>query len=201
MKTIDFYKNWFDKIKEPKDIKPKGYEKQTEFDINFLKRYADTSKVLLDLGAGTGATINELRNDFKNIIAIEKFKEFSKFIDKDIKVLNIDLNEIEELPKVDIITAFGVFNHFDEQQVKNVYKKVFNSLNDEGLFIVKHAMGLKDDVFYETDKYWAIYRKITKEIDFFIESGFSLLKIENIYNDLYKNDKTNYFAIVGRKNG
>jgi cyclopropane fatty-acyl-phospholipid synthase-like methyltransferase len=201
MRTIDFYKNWFDKIKEPKDIKPKGYEKQTEFDINFLKRYARTNKILLDLGAGTGATINELTNDFKKIIAIEKFEEFSKFIDNKIEVLNLDLNEIEVLPKADIVTAFGVFNHFDEQQVKNIYKKVFTSLSEGGIFIVKHAMGLKNDVFYETDKYWAVYRKLTREIDFFIESGFSLLKVENIYNDLYKNEKTNYFAIVGRKNG
>ena len=199
--NIDFYKDWAKNINNPEDIKPKGFEAQIKYDIEFLKNFADQNKVLLDLGAGTRSTINHLVNDFKKIIAIEKFKEFSKFIDKRIDVLNADLNEIMKLPKIDIITAFGVFNHFNDLQIYNLYNKVFNSLNDDGIFIIKHAMGIEKDILYKKNNYWAIYRRLTKEIEFLINSNFSILEIINIYNDKYKKEETIYFAIIGRKNG
>jgi len=198
MKKYDlkFYENKFPKTSL--DLKPKGFEEQIKYDIKFLKRFSDKEKVLLDLGSGTGSTINNLINDFKKIIAVEKFSHFSKFIDKKIEVTNKDIRDIE-FNNIDIITAFGVFNHLDDEDTLMIYKKINTFLKDGGLFILKHAMGIKKDEFYEGQNYWAIYRHINKEISFLIESGFNIIEISNIYNDLYKNKNTNYFVIVGIK--
>jgi len=170
MKQYDL--SFYDKkrIKSAKDLKPKCYEKQVYYDTIFLRKLCSKEKILLDLGSGSGATINRLIKCFKKIIAVEKYTHFLKFINKKIK----DIREIKFSKKFDIITAFGVF-------------------------IIKYGMGLKSDVILKTSNYWAIYRNRNKEIKFLKKAGFRRIKSYKIYRNIYKTKKTNYYAIIGIK--
>jgi len=204
MRNLNFYKEWANNIKEAIDIKPKGYEKQVKYDIEFLQQFASSKTELIDIGAGTGATINNLVNNFKNIIAIELFNDFSKFINKNIKVIEGDIKEID-LSKIisknnqTIISAFGVFNHMEDNDTIKIYKHIFNSIKKNDLFIMKHAMGKYEDIFFENTNYWAIYRHVDKELEFLKKVGFEQIECHNIYNDLYKQNNTNYYVIVAKK--
>jgi len=193
---LSFYEK--KRIKSAKDLKPKGYEKQVYYDTIFLRKLCSKEKILLDLGSGSGATINRLIKCFKKIIAVEKYTHFSKFINKKIKVINKDIREIKFSKKFDIVTAFGVFNHLDDDTLY-MYKKVFNILNRNGVFIIKHGMGLKSDVILKTSNYWAIYRNRNKEIKFLKKAGFRRIKSYKIYRNIYKKEKINYYAIIGIK--
>jgi cyclopropane fatty-acyl-phospholipid synthase-like methyltransferase len=199
MKNYDlsFYEK--KKVNSAEELKPKGYEKQIECDIKFLKQFSDKNKVLLDLGSRTGLTINSLINDFKKIYAIEKFEHFSKFINENIVVINKDIREIEYKNNFDIVSAFGVFNHLNDKDTFSLYKKVFKSLKKGGIFIIKHAMGLERDVILNTSDYWAIYREKNKEMGFLEDAGFKIKEINEMYDNFYKKEDVNYYAIVGVK--
>jgi len=173
----------------------------TPYDVDFIKKFADKEKVLLDLGSGTGLIINNLVENFKKIIAVEKYKEFSKFIDKRIKVINRDLKEFNFNLNFDIVTIFGVMNYFSYSEAEELYNKIYNSF--DGILIIKNQFGVKEDVIVDgfseelNEYYFSEYRALDKEIELLKKTGFFVKDVVDIYPKEYNRwDNTHFYAIV-----
>lgn len=200
-KIFKYYDKIAKKIDNPLLLRNKAKD-FTKYDVEFIKQFADKNKILLDLGSGTGLTINNLVPYFKKIIAIEKYKEFSKFISKKIEVINADLKEIElENLNFDIVTLFGVMNYFSYNEAKELYKKIYNSF--EGTLIIKNQFGIKEDVIVDkfseelNSYYFSEYRHIEKEIKLLENIGFKIKEVIDIYPPEYNRwDNTHFYAIV-----
>jgi HAD superfamily phosphoserine phosphatase-like hydrolase len=206
-KAINYYDQLAKKIKNPIEIRNKAPD-HSYYDIGVVKRFSGKNKELLDLGSGTGLLINNLTNDFKKIIAIEKYKKFSNFINKSkkIKVVNKDVLDLEIDRNYDVITAFGLMNFFNFQEASGVYKKVFDLLEQNGIFIVKHQMGVDEDVVedaYSSElgcNYFSNYRSLQNESDLLKKIGFRIQEIIDIYPDKFNRwDNTHFYAIVCSK--
>ena len=199
--------NYYDKLAKKADnplITRNKAKDFTKYDVEFLKKFGDKNKILLDLGSGTGLTINNLIDDFKEIIAVEKYREFSKFIDKRIKVIEADLKEFDFNLKFDIVTLFGVMNYFSFDEARELYKKIFNSF--AGIMIIKNQFGVNEDVVVDgfsqelNSYYFSEYRHIEKEIDLLKNIGFEIKEVVDIYPKEYNIWKdTHFYAIVAYK--
>ena len=173
----------------------------TPYDVNFIKKFGDKEKVLLDLGSGTGLMINNLVGDFKKIIAVEKYEAFSKFIDKRIEVINQDLKEFNFNLNFDIVTIFGVMNYFSYSEAEELYNKIYNSF--DGILIIKNQFGVKEDVIVDgfseelNEYYFSEYRALDKEIELLKKTGFFVKDVVDIYPKEYNRwDNTHFYAIV-----
>jgi cyclopropane fatty-acyl-phospholipid synthase-like methyltransferase len=200
-KIFKYYDEIANKIDNPLLLRNKAKD-FTYYDVEFLKKFSDKNKILLDLGSGTGLTINSLMNDFKKIIAVEKYKEFSKFISKEIEIINLDLKDINlnEL-NFDIVTLFGVMNYFSYDEAKELYKKIYNSF--KGTLIIKNQFGINEDVIVDkfseelNSYYYSEYRYLQKEIKLLENIGFKIKEVVDIYPPEYNRwDNTHFYAIV-----
>ena len=205
--VIKYYDKMAKKIKRQDETRNKSKD-FSKYDITLMKNISDIDKSLLDLGAGTGLLINNLINDFKKIVAIEKYPEFSKFIIKspNLKVINTDLLELEIDDNFDYVSLFGVMNYFNREEASIIYKKAFSFLKNNGKLIVKHQMGIHKDVVIngfseelQTD-YYSEYRWIEKEIVLLKDIGFKAIEIIDIYPEEYNRwDNTHFYALVCQK--
>ena len=117
-----------------------------------VRAYGNERKAkLLELGAGTGLMTNELSGYFSEIVAVEKYKEFAKFIkaEKNVHIIVEDLLCFEPVEKFDVVTSFGLMNFFNEKEAHYIYRMAYDSLNKNGTLIVKHNMGLLEDVYVD----------------------------------------------------
>jgi len=202
-KIFEYYDNLSKKANNPLITRNKAKD-FTKYDVGFLKEFSDRNKILLDLGSGTGLTINNLIEDFKKIIAVEKYKEFSKFIDKRIKVIECDIKNFSFDLEFDIVTLFGVMNYFSYNEATKIYSEIYNSLN--GLMIIKNQFGLREDIIVDgysnelQSNYFSEYRYIKKEINLLKNIGFRIDSIVDIYPNEYNRwDNTHFYAIVCSK--
>lgn len=177
----------------------------SKYDVDLLKRLSGQEKSLLDLGSGTGLLINNLHENFKNILAVEKYPEFSRFIDcsKNIEVKNIDLLQFETSNRFDVISAFGVLNFFSGDETVELYRKIIRAMHPDSIFVLKHQMGIKDDVVIEgwSDElqcdYYSEYRHVDRERAILRECGFNVDEQLDIYPDEYNRfENTRFFAFV-----
>jgi len=173
----------------------------TEYDIQFLKKHANKNQILLDLGSGTGLTINNLKNDFKNIIAVEKYQGFYKFIDKDIQIIEQNILDFKFDIEFDIISIFGVLNYFSFEEAKQLYTNIYNSFS--GKVIVKNQFGVDEDVVVDgySDElntyYFSQYRHLNKEIELLESIGFTIEEVVDIYPKEYNRwENTHFYALV-----
>jgi cyclopropane fatty-acyl-phospholipid synthase-like methyltransferase len=196
------------KITDPKETRNKAPD-FSQYDIELVKKFSGKEKKLLDLGSGTGLLINHLHEDFEQIVAVEKYKAFSKFIEKkeNIEVINEDLLDVEAKKLFyDMVSLFGVMNYFNTKEAKIIYAKAYGWLKTGGMIVVKNQFGLNDDVVVsgysqelETD-YFSNYRQVDKEIELLKEIGFVNIEKIDIYPPRYNRwDNTHFFALIGHK--
>jgi len=208
-KIDEYYKELAKTITDPKATRNKAKD-SSKYDVELMKLLADENKILLDLGAGTGLLINHLVDDFKRIYAVEKFPEFSKFIQKTEKIIieNKDLLEWENKfnIKFDIISLFGVMNYFDEEEAILIYKKIFDNLNSNGILVVKNQMGVNKDIIINgfskelQTNYYSEYRFVEKEINILKKIGFYDIEKKDIYPSEYNRwDNTHFYALICKK--
>lgn len=203
-KIFRYYNDLAKKIDNPLMLRNKSKD-FTYYDVEFLKKFCNKEKILLDLGSGTGLTINNLTNCFKKIIAVEKYKEFSKFIDQKIEIINTNIKDLNfQNFRFDIVTLFGVMNYFSYEEAKELYKNIYNSFN--GVLIIKNQFGIKDDVIVDSyseeldNYYYSEYRYIEKEKELLENIGFKIKNIVDIYpKEFNRWNNTHFFAIVCEK--
>jgi cyclopropane fatty-acyl-phospholipid synthase-like methyltransferase len=160
----------------------------------------------LDLGSGTGLIVNKLTHSFKDITAVELFKEFSDYISgENIKVYNENLLHFYSEKKFSVATMFGVAHYFNEEESLYIFKKVYRMLENNGVFILKNQFGI-----FETknvsgsealgSRYSAQYRFIDLEVKRLESIGFKNVAVHDIYPaKANKWDDTHYYAVVCHK--
>ena len=178
----------------------------TKFDIKFIKQYSSLQSNLLDLGSGTGLIVNNLIDDFKSITAIEYFEEFSKYIDNEkIEIINQDLLKLKLEKQYELITMFGVAHYFNEDESLEIYKKVYDLLKSNSIFILKNQFGLENTKIVTSseevgENYFAQYRQLNYEIDRLKDIGFKEIEVVDIYpKEFNRWEDTHFYALVCRR--
>jgi len=206
-KVIGYYDKMAKKITKQDETRNKAKD-FSKYDIEFMKELSDSSKTLLDLGSGTGLLINHLIDDFKAIVAVEKYTEFSKFIIKspNLEVINIDLMEFYTNRNFDYISLFGVMNYFNKNEAIKIYKKALSFLKKDGKLIIKNQMGIDTDItingFSEElqTNYYSEYRHKDKEIEMLKNIGFNNIEVVDIYPKEYNRwSSTHFYALICKK--
>ena len=202
----NYYEQLADKIHTPTETRNKGPD-FSAFDIEFVRRFAGPSKHLLDLGAGTGLLINPLVDAFGHITAVEKYPQFSRFIARapHLELIDADLNAFETSGQFDLITVFGVMNFFNRSEALRLYRKAAQWLKPDGVLILKHQMGVKEDVLVDGHSvelgtnYYSEYRWVRHEMQLVTEAGFCVEEPVDIYPPAFNRwPNTHFYALVCR---
>lgn len=155
--------------------------------VNYLKERFNADATILDVGAGSGTYYNYLHEYFKNIDAVEIFKQNIdnfKLTEKYNKVYNENITNLK-YHKYDIVIFGDIIEHLNVEDAKQVLEYAYNNCKE---MIVAVPYELEQD---EVDG--NIYEKhlqadLTKNI---MKERYSMLK-EFISNEEYgyyiKND-------------
>ena len=181
----------------------------SKYDIDLVTKFSDKNKNLLDLGAGGGLLVNAINNKFQSITAVELYPEFSQFIlpHANVTIINSDIKDFHTNEKFNFVISFGVMNFFSNSEASNLYKKMSTFLKDNGTLIVKHQMGLEEDVVVDTysdelkKNYYSNYRSLDNEKKLIEASGGLVVKeVVDIYPDKFNRwDNTHFYAIIAKK--
>ena len=195
------------RIKSPIETRNKAKD-FSKFDIEFMLGYADEQKRLLDLGAGSGLLVNSLIGRFNHIHAVEKYDNFSQFIERDptVTVTSEDVLSFDTSDTYDIVSAFGLMNFFSEDEAALLYGRMYKFTTDKGLTVVKHQMGLNETVVVDgfseelQQPYYSEYRHMEVEKALLLKAGFSKVEVFDIYPAEYNRwDNTHFYALVATK--
>lgn len=162
-KTVDDYDTVADKVVFKNDELHEQLVRVITFDKN-------KELMILDLGCGTGHGMRLIAKLFpKSKITgidfspkmIEKSSENLSIFKSRIKLLEINFNDYPFNQKYDVIISAIAIHNSTHSQKKKLFKKIFNSLNDGGLFI--NADFYEHDSAEINDEMKNIYRKFLKE--------------------------------------
>jgi len=202
--SIEFYKSLAVNVTDAKILKFSS--DNTHRDVDFIRLFSNKNQSLLDLGSGTGLIVNKLTNDFKDITAVELFKEFSDYISgKNIQIHNENLINFCTEKKYGIATMFGTAHYFNEEESLNIYRNIFLMLDDNAVFILKNQFGVEETKTVNGSEtlgkeYFAQYRSIDFEIKRLEGVGFKNIGVHDIYPAKENKWKdTHYYALVCEK--
>ncbi|MCM3128277.1 class I SAM-dependent methyltransferase [Paenibacillus provencensis] len=181
------------------------HDDAVEYDENLVRKYIKSNNVkVLDLGCGTGRTTNRIEKYVGSIRAVDKQQ---KFLDhciksKKVELVCADVETYLDETKYDIILLFGVMNYLSLEEANNVYKNCKKMLGDGGVLLVKHACGVKENVYVDhyseaiADNYCAEYRYVELEKNLLENEGFNV-EILDIYPDhLNPWSNTHFYAFI-----
>jgi len=207
-KALEFFYNMSQNNNSPQSVKLAYNNDYTQIDADFILKFADSKSELLDLGTGTGLTINKIYDKVSLICVVEPYVNFTNFIIKspNIEINNIKLLDYNSSKQFDLITLFGIMHYFDEEEAIEIYRKYCSNLKPNGKIIVKNQFGIKEDVivdgYSEEQKnyYYSSYRHIEKEPKILKSTGYTNIEIFDIYPPEYNRwNNTHFYAIVAEK--
>jgi len=182
------------------------FDDRLSYDTNLIKKYLKHNSSVLDLGCGSGLISKNIVDLTSNILAVDNNKNFLNRINHSkIITLESDILSFETKEKFDLILIFGLLTFVDETELDTFYSKIEKMLKPNGIIIIKHQCGLKDDVIIDTfsiqlqANYVAIYRNIQKEIS--ILKQFFDVDLIDIYPDTLNNwEDTHHYAFICTSN-
>ncbi|MFT3806900.1 class I SAM-dependent methyltransferase [Arenimonas sp.] len=180
----------------------------TEFDVAYMKEFADPSASLLELGAGTGLLLNRIMDDFGQIVAVELYPAFSKFITPaaHVQIVNADLLGFETDAVFDIVILFGVMNYFNAEEAAGLYRKIARWVKPGGKLVVKNQMGRTEDVVVDglsqelQSSYYSEYRTPAHEMRLIESTGLKVLRQDDIYPEHFNRwPNTRFVALLAER--
>lgn len=195
-----------------KEMKDFFNEKINSYDEIHLKQIEGKEKIvdfipkdakhIIDLGAGTGLQLIKIYKEFPNIntIAIDvsdkmlkKLKE--RNISDNITIVNESFFDYEFDNNIDAVISTQALHHFERSDKLILFKKVFDCLRDEGIFInedyfaendEKEKQGFEDNknLVRGEGKHYDTPLTIEHEIEILKEAGF--IEIEKCVMNNYK---------------
>ena len=204
----NFFANMAKNQPTEKSVKINSFNDYTPYDVDFILKYANSNTTILDIASGTGLIINKFYDKVKEIVAVELFENFSKYIIKadNVSVINQDVLNFETNREFDLITMFGIMQYFNQQESQNIYEKYFNYLKPGGTIIIKGQLGQFEDVtvsgYSEELKtnYYSEYRFKETEMEMVKTAGFKSVELFDIYPaECNRWDNTHFYAIVAKK--
>lgn len=180
----------------------------TELDAAYIMKYADAESEILDLASGSGMTVKQLYRQVKSIVAVEKFSNFARFIERaeNIVIVIDDITTYVPKKQFDLITCFGIMHYFDANEAEQIYRKYHNYLKKNGKILIKNQFGIQEDVLINSfseelqQVYYSMYRTVENEIALLEKCGFTNCQVTDIYPpeaNRWKN--THFYAIAAEK--
>jgi len=188
-----------------------GYNELHEKIFSIVKEFSENHNIkkILDLGVGTGITSEKILSispsaklvalDFSETMLNGARKRLSKY---DAKFIRGDYSEIEFENNFDIVISVIGIHHQNTEGKQKLFRKIFNSLNKDGLFLFgdlmtyrnrekaqdndsKHFNHLEKNAEDEKSrKEWLHHHKnlnilspIEDQVDWLKESGFPSVEI------------------------
>lgn len=203
-KALGFFKEL---AKSPKQesVKLANNTDYSDFDSEFILKYATKQSSILDLGSGSGLIVNKIYPYVGSIVCIEALESFTQFIHrtKNITIEHCDLFAFKSNQEFDIITAFGVMHYMSEQESIKIYSKYRDFLKPNGIFIIKNQFGIHETVnvsgYSEEQKqnYYSQYRWIEWEKQTLQDLDFHIVEVCDIYpKKANRWENTHFYAIV-----
>lgn len=174
------------------------------FDLELIKKYCTVESNVLDVACGTCYLSNELVDYVKHIKAFDKFPEFLRHCKANNKFIieAADILDYEDDDKYNIILMFGIIMYFNDNDTKKIYEKYSNMLSEDGVLIVKHQCGNKEDVTIDKysdhiqDHYHAVYKSVEKD-KILLKNYFRDIEIIDVYPPrLNPWPDTHFFAFI-----
>jgi cyclopropane fatty-acyl-phospholipid synthase-like methyltransferase len=206
--SLNFWKGKALNRPTEKTAKVNAFNDYTQLDAAFILKYATKNSVLLDLASGTGLILNKIYDKVRAIVAVERFEEFSRFIQKsdNITVINEDIKKYAPASVFDLVTMFGVVQYFDYSEIAEIYQKYSECLKPQGKLIIKNQFGVKEDVLISgyseelKEDYFSQYRYIGHEVELLTKTGYRNIEVVDIYPpECNRWDNTHFYAIVAEK--
>ena len=207
--ALDFFEKMTEKAKDnPNCVKMAKNTDYTHIDAQYILKYADADSEILDLGSGTGLTVNKVYDKVKSIDCVEPFKEFSDHIVKsdNVSVINQSVLDFDTDKKYDLVGVFGLIQYFNREESAEIYKKCLKWMKPNGKIIIKNQFGVKEDVvvagYSEEQKteYFSEYRHLDKEVELLKSLGFKNIQTFDVYPpEANRWDNTHFYAIVAER--
>jgi len=120
----------------------KDYEKETQKLVEIIEKYKSTDgTTLLDVGCGTGAHINHLKNHYKvtGVDLSEEMLRVARDRFKDVQFFQQNMTTMDLGMKFDIMTClFGVIGHLTtEEDLSSAIQSFSEHLNPDGVIIIE----------------------------------------------------------------
>lgn len=117
---------------------------------------------VLEIGCGNGRDAQEILKYTSDYLGIDVSEEMIKIARQNAPKANFQVADVElfEFPNnLDIVLAFASLIHVNKESLKNIFEKIFQSLNHNG-------------IVWLSLKYGEEYKEITKEDDFGIRTYY-----------------------------
>ncbi|HSR05431.1 MAG TPA: class I SAM-dependent methyltransferase [Proteiniclasticum sp.] len=172
---------------------------------SFILSKTENRKFYLDLGCGTGTLSTLIGGNFKETYLVDLSSDMlTKAVDKfsqlkiPHKAFAISMDEIIFPVKFDLITSsIDAINYIlDEKEVSTLFDKVYQHLEEDGVFIfdvnsaykIREILGSKDYVFTSDDLAytWENYYEddiVEMVLNFFVKRGELYERIEEIHEE------------------
>lgn len=219
-------------IKGKKDLK-RYYNKEKIVNTYDAKRFYDTyrklqhaielevinsaisqlkSPRLLEIAVGTGRVTKNIKGIGIGIDTSENMLKIAKKSAPKWKFIKMDVMNLKFKKKFNAIISLRLLRHFKKSEREIAYKKIYNSLSNNGLLIFDMPTGRHNKIiefislFKKQDKIYEADTPVKKIKDELNKSGFDVV---NIYNTKYEgsvframcilNDNLNIFYPLLRK--
>lgn len=170
------------------------YEKRCDYILSFFEKNGIKSGTVLDLACGTGSMSIPFMKKGYNIIGLDYSEEMLEIasnrlseVGNNFSLLKAKMQEFELSEKADAcICCLDSINHLNNiDDVQTTFKNVYDSLNDNGLFVFdvntvyKHNEVLADNTFvFDEDDYYLVWdneavddRTVRILLDMFLFNG------------------------------
>jgi len=135
--NFNLYSKYYDLL-----YSDKNYKTESLYILDLLEKYkSSTIDSLIELGSGTGNHVQHYASSFNRVLGLERSEEMVN-ISKSKSILNFtpivsDITKFDLSIKFDAaISLFHVISYLNSnEEIISCFKSVFNSLNDNGLFI------------------------------------------------------------------
>ena len=177
----------------------------SQMDADFICQYVGPDCDLLDLATGTGITLNKYSDRVKSVVAVERYAEFTQFIEKrpNVEVVVSDITDFETTRKFDVINFFGIIQYFNRGEAAGLYRKYKAFLKPNGKILIKNQFGVKEDVLVDgfseelQCNYYSEYRTLDTETAILKQAGFSRFEIVDIYPPEFNRwQNTHFYALI-----
>lgn len=207
--ALEFFERMTEKAKDnPNCVKMAKNTDYTHIDAQYILKYADENSEILDLGSGTGLTVNKVYDKVKSIDCVEPFKEFSDHIVKsdNVNIINESVTDFDTDKQYDFVGVFGLIQYFNREESTEIYKKCLKWMKPNAKIIIKNQFGVNDDVIVagyseeQKTEYFSEYRHLNKEVTLLESLGFKNIQTFDIYPpEANRWDNTHFYAIVAEK--